>query len=193
MAFKRATSVIHSWFEQSALKKRSIRWKKCIFCLILTVFPPFLSQKSESLMLLFAQSLFFKDQRDRLALVALCKRAIMSESLPSLFEKESLWANRSRQSLKKSNGAIRSFSWANYVLFCSLDHKKLAIRSKSRLSNLQPWPRPILLSWKLGALYCCWQSWARDNSVTTMWPCFQGTKLFAIVSLLYLLLLPHLQ
>ena len=76
--------------------------------------PPFLSQKSESLLLLFAQSLFFKDQRDRLALVALCKRAIMSESLPSLFEKEPLWANWSRQSLKKSNRAIRSFSWAKH-------------------------------------------------------------------------------
>ena len=33
---------------------------------------------------------------------------------------------------------------------------------------------------------------ARDNSVATMWPCFQGTKLFVIVILLYLLWLPHL-
>ena len=36
------------------------------------------------------------------------------------------------------------------------------------------------------------QSWARDNSVATMGPCFQGTKLFVFVILLFLLWLPHL-
>ena len=35
------------------------------------------------------------------------------------------------------------------------------------------------------------QSWARDNSVATMWPCYQAIKLFEISILLYLLLLPH--
>ena len=36
------------------------------------------------------------------------------------------------------------------------------------------------------------QSWASDNSVATMGPCFQGTKLFVFVILLFLLWLPHL-
>ena len=36
------------------------------------------------------------------------------------------------------------------------------------------------------------QSWARDNSVATIWQCYQATKLFVIAILLYLLWLPHL-
>ena len=36
------------------------------------------------------------------------------------------------------------------------------------------------------------QSWARDNSVATKWPCYHSTKLFVVAILLYLLLLPHL-
>ena len=36
------------------------------------------------------------------------------------------------------------------------------------------------------------QSWARDNSVATMGPCYQATKLFVFVILLFLLRLPHL-
>ena len=32
-----------------------------------------------------------------------------------------------------------------------------------------------------------YQSWARDNSVATMWPCFKATKLFVIAILVYLL------
>ena len=35
------------------------------------------------------------------------------------------------------------------------------------------------------------QSWARDNSVATICPCFKVTKLFVIAILLYLLWLPH--
>ena len=42
------------------------------------------------------------------------------------------------------------------------------------------------------ALFTVWQSWARDNSVATMWPCYQALKLFVIIILLYLLWLPHL-
>ena len=41
-----------------------------------------------------------------------------------------------------------------------------------------------------GSKYVYNQSWARNNSVATMWPCFQGTKLFVIAILLYLLWLP---
>ena len=36
-----------------------------------------------------------------------------------------------------------------------------------------------------------YQSWARDNSVATMGPWFQGTKLFVFVILQFLLWLPH--
>ena len=49
----------------------------------MTVFPLFLCQKSKLLPSLFAQSLFFKDRRDRFALVA-------------LFTKEQFWANCSQ-------------------------------------------------------------------------------------------------
>ena len=36
------------------------------------------------------------------------------------------------------------------------------------------------------------QSWTRNNSVATMCTCFQGTKLFVITILLFLLWIPHL-
>ena len=65
--------------------------------------------KSESLKLLFAQSLFFKEQRERFALVHLYKRAIAIKSLPLPFTTERLWAFRSGRSWQKSNGSNSLF------------------------------------------------------------------------------------
>ena len=42
------------------------------------------------------------------------------------------------------------------------------------------------------SIFNIYQSWARNNSVATMWPWFQGTKLFVVAILLYLLWLPYL-
>ena len=41
------------------------------------------------------------------------------------------------------------------------------------------------------SIFNIYQSWARNNSVATMWPWFQGTKLFVVAILLYLLWLPY--
>ena len=77
--------------------------------------------KSESLLLLFALSFFFKERRERFTLNALDKRVTMKESLPSLFTKERSWAICSRCSWQKSDSkAICSFSWANRYLALSL-------------------------------------------------------------------------
>ena len=51
--------------------------------------------------------------------------------------------------------------------------------------------RGIFLRSGLSPIQLYKQSWARDNSVATMWPCFQGKKLFVIAILRYLLWLPH--
>ena len=58
---------------------------------------------SKSLLSLLALLLFFKEQHDRFAPVALYNRATESDSLPSLFTTEQLWVIRSRRSLQQSN------------------------------------------------------------------------------------------
>ena len=50
---------------------------------------------------------------------------------------------------------------------------------------------PSLLPLSLPILYIL-QSWVRDNTDATTWPCFQVTELFVIVMLLYLLWLLHI-
>ena len=74
-----------------ALKKRVIHKKKFVvfimFLTVITVFPLFMP-KSKSLLLLFAPLLFYKEQGEHFALVALYKRVAVSNSLPSLFKKE---------------------------------------------------------------------------------------------------------
>ena len=68
-----------------------------------------------------------KNDHEQIALVALYKRATMSESLSSLFKKERPWANRSCCSLQKSN-VSKSLS----LLFNKEQHEWLA-RDSSKL------------------------------------------------------------
>ena len=118
-------SVIRWWCGRIALIKRAICSKRTH--MFFTVLPPFLFQKSVSLLSLFAQLLFFKDRWDRFTLAAVYKRVTVSESLPPLFTKELPWANCSHHSLKKSDGSNSlCFSRANR----SFNHKKRAIRLK---------------------------------------------------------------
>ena len=98
-----------------------------------TAFPLF-RPKSKSLPMLFVRSLFFKEQREWFALVALYKRVTVSELLLSLFTKEQPWAVCSRCSLQKSGGSDSPES-----LFFSFAHKKRAIRLKNQRANSQPW------------------------------------------------------
>ena len=81
-------------FEKIARKKRAIRSKNSDFLYVFDSFPPFYAQE-QSLTPLFAHSLFFKEQLERFAHVALYKRATwvirsgpVSNSLTSLFKKE---------------------------------------------------------------------------------------------------------
>ena len=134
------------WFKQIAFKKRAIRSKKTYFSYVLDSFPPFLCRKSESLPSLFTQSLFCKDRRDRFALVALYKRAIMCKSLLSLFTKERPWANWSRRSLKKSDGS-NSLSFTSKSLFHSFNHKNREICSNK--DDQTPNPENTTSFWPL--------------------------------------------
>ena len=126
-------SVICSWFEQIAFKKR-------IFRMFLTTFHSFPLFMPKEWIAPVAQLLFFKDQQDRFALFTLYKRVTMSKLLLLIFTKEQPWSNWSHRSLKKSNG--RDFLFFTIKLFfCSLDHKKFVIRSKKndRIPNPAYW------------------------------------------------------
>ena len=97
---------------------------------------PFLCQKSESLLSLFAQLLLIKDQQDRFALVALYKRAKMRELLLSLFTKERPWVNWSRRSLKRVTGAICTFSRANRSFALMITkNEQFAQKTDDRIPN----------------------------------------------------------
>ena len=103
---KRATSVIHSWYERIALKKMRDLLKTTFFLFFFTVFPPFYAKKVNRSCRF---SLFFKDWQDQFALLALYKRGTVSEPFLLIFKKEQPWANLSHQSLKKSDRMIGFF------------------------------------------------------------------------------------
>ena len=114
------------WFacdSSESLSKTSDSLEKKLFFECFWQFSPFVCQKSESFPLLFAQPLFFKEGRDRFALVALYKRDTMSKLIPSIF--------------KKRNGSDSLF-FRIELLFRSFDHKKRVIRSENQWSNSQP-------------------------------------------------------
>ena len=132
--FKRATSVIHSWFKWIALNKQTIFLKKTSFSFVFDRCSPFLCPRANC------------SRRSSLSHSFLKREG--SDSLSLLFKKQQLWANRSCRSLQKgererftpfahdkiAKGAICSFSQAN----CSFAHKKWAIGSKNRWANSQP-------------------------------------------------------
>ena len=92
--------------------KWAIRSKNSYFSYVFDSFPLLFLLKSELLPSLFAHLLFFKERLKQFALVALYKRATMSDSLKSLM----------------------TFSIAN----CSFAHKKRANRCKNQWANSQP-------------------------------------------------------
>ena len=92
---KRATWVIHLWFERITLKYKQFTRKSSYFSYVLTSFHCFSSFfifMSESLLLLFAHLLFFKEWRERIAPAAIYKRATVRESLRSLMTKKAIVA-----------------------------------------------------------------------------------------------------
>ena len=120
------------WFAcdstKSLSKKWAISWEKK------HRFPHFLFQKSILLLLLFAQSLFFKDRWDRFTLAALYKRATVSKSLPSLFTKERPWANWSPRSLKKSDLSDSLF-FHQWIYLSITKNKRFAWKTYDRIPN----------------------------------------------------------
>ena len=94
-------SVIRLLFEQIALKKRAISWKKRIFLLFLTVITPIFAQEQIASVTLRSVACFLRatgvicSQRslkksycEQITPVTLYKRATVSDSLPSLMTKE---------------------------------------------------------------------------------------------------------
>ena len=66
-------------------KKWAISSKNHICHMFLTVFPPFYAKRVSCSR---RSEIFFKDWSDQYAIVALYKRATVSESIPSIFKKE---------------------------------------------------------------------------------------------------------
>ena len=103
-------------------QKPAIHSKKFIFFIYFWQFSllsPFFMPNSKLLQLLFAQSLFFKERRESFFLVALYKRATMSDLLPSIFTKERPWAIPSCGSLQKSDGSYLLFFMSDLLFFTS--------------------------------------------------------------------------
>ena len=94
-----------------------------MFLIVFTVFP-LCMPKSKQLLLLFAPLLFYKEQGEHFALVALYKRVAVSNSLPSLFKKE-----QNRDSLF---GKER----ITFFFFCSHKTSDLLEKPKSKFPTL---------------------------------------------------------
>ena len=127
---------VHDSSESLEKSCQRFAWKKRIFVYIkriktysmytidsISQISHFFLPKSESLLSLFAQSLFLKSNR--------------SDLLSSLFTKKQQWANRSRCSLQKSNCERITLSKSK-SLFRSFAHKKQATPSKNQRTNSQP-------------------------------------------------------
>ena len=121
-----------------------------------TAFPPFMT-KSELQQPLFAPLLFFKEWREKFALVTLYKIETGSLLLQSLLTKEQPCLIRSHCSLQKSNGSDSLFSKSE-SLFRSFAHKKRAIRSKKTKSKFPPltnteWSRILKLQIRISNIF----------------------------------------
>ena len=87
-------SVICSWFVNHSKTTSNSLFKKLIFHMFLTVFPPFYDKRANLSSHSLLSCSFFKDWRDRFAIATLYKRAP--------------WANRSHCSLQKIDRTIYS-------------------------------------------------------------------------------------
>ena len=119
-------------------------------------FPPFMT-KSELQQPLFPPLLFFKEWREKFALVTLYKIETGSLLLQSLLTKEQPCLIRSHCSLQKSNGSDSLFSKSE-SLFRSFAHKKRAIRSKKTKSKFPPltnteWSRILKLQIRISNIF----------------------------------------
>ena len=128
----------HEWFRANHSQKPAICIQKKIKCFIcfwhfITVFP-FLGQWTICSCHSLLSHCFLKN--DRSDLVALDKRAIVSEMFPSLFTDREWLAPFAHD--KTSTGAIHSFSRANR----SFARKKRAILLKNQWANSQTWLLP---------------------------------------------------
>ena len=69
-------------------KKRAIHWQNSYFSYVFWQFSTFFIPESESLTLLFAHLLFFKERLERFAPIAIYQRATMSDLLTWLFRSQ---------------------------------------------------------------------------------------------------------
>ena len=124
--------VIHCDSRKLLAKNEWFAQKICSFLMFFLwqFFPPFM------LTLLFAHSLFFKERLEQFSLVALYKRATMSDSLRSLMTKEQPWAIRSGCSWQKSNGS-NSLFFMSKLLFCSKKMRELWTINYRQLKQLK--------------------------------------------------------
>ena len=123
--FKKEQHQCFAWDSREfALKKQRFAWKKCIFYMFLTLFPPFYAQEWVAPTALY--SVFFKRAMGAIPSRRSLKRVTMNESLPLLLTKKQPWA-------------IRSFSWANRSE--SFAHKKecFAWKTDERIPNPTLW------------------------------------------------------
>ena len=115
-------SVIRLLFEQIALKKRAISWKKRIFLLFLTVIPPFFAQEQIASVTLRSVACFLR------ATGVICSQRSLKKSY-------NMWANHSRHSLQKirSRRSWQKSHGSNSLFFTS----KSLFRSQKTSNSLK--------------------------------------------------------
>ena len=133
-------------------QKKVIRSKNIVvftmFWQFFTAFPLFMLN-SKSLLLLSAQSFFFIERRERFAIIALYKRATVSDLLTSLLKKSKKWAMHSK------NQRAKSQLWKSQEFVYLLRHannEKISIikKNSSALFPFNRIQRPIILDWIWG-------------------------------------------
>ena len=129
-------SVIRLLFEQIALKKRAISWKKRIFLLFLTVIPPIFAQEQIASVTLRSVACFLR------ATGVICSQRSLKKSYCEQITPVTLYKRFAPVAHdKRATGAIHSFSQANH----SFAHKKRAVHSKNQWANWQPWVQVVRL------------------------------------------------
>ena len=135
-----------------------------MFVTVFTAFPLFMP-KSESILTLFAQSLFFKERREQIAPVTFYKRVTLSEWLPSLYKRATL--SDSLRLLMTKEQRERFALFTRELLFRLKKNKQFAQKTDEQSPNPAIFLADLFLcariSWIVCMYKCYWQTSNRSK------------------------------
>ena len=124
---------LRSWFEQIAHQKRAIRSKYSYFSYVFDSFPPFLYPKTK--LSLFAHLVFFKEQLERFAPVALYKRATLA--IHSITQDKRATLNNLLRSLmtKERWEHLLFFTSESWITLLLTQNERIAQKTDEQIPN----------------------------------------------------------